>query len=97
QHGNPDVRSEKLKLAEHTKDILATKNGKVADIDMKALNLLARTLGAPLDLKAGVYLYQKLGGQVKKGEKLFAIYADEESKIDLAREFLEEKHIYTIK
>ncbi|MCX6824174.1 MAG: thymidine phosphorylase [candidate division SR1 bacterium] len=97
QHGNPDVHSEKLKLAEHTKDIFATKNGKVVDIDMKTLNLLARTLGAPLDLKAGVYLYQKLGGQVKKGEKLFAIYADEKSKIDLAREFLKEKNIYTIK
>ena len=97
QHGNPDVHSETLELAEHSKDILADKSGKVSEIDMKALNLLARTLGAPLDLEAGVYLHYKLGEQVKKGERLFTIYADEESKIDLASEFLKEKNIYIIK
>lgn len=52
QRGNPDVYSEKLALGRYTKDILVPKNGKVCAIDMKALNLLARTLGAPLDLKA---------------------------------------------
>lgn len=97
QHGNPDVHSETLELAEHSKDILADKSGKVSEIDMKVLNLLARTLGAPLDLEAGVYLHYKLGEQVKKGERLFTIYADEESKIDLASEFLKEKNIYIIK
>jgi thymidine phosphorylase len=53
QHGkDPHIKSESLELAEHSKDIVADKTGKVKDIDMKALNLLARTLGAPLDLKA---------------------------------------------
>lgn len=66
QHGDPHVVSEKLVLAEHSKDILVPKTGKVVDIDMKVLNVLARTLGAPLDLKAGVYLHHKLGAQVKK-------------------------------
>lgn len=97
QHGNPDVDSEKLRLGKYSKDILASENGKVKTIDMKALNLLARTLGAPLDLEAGVYLHHKLGEQVKKWEKLFTIYADEESKIDLALEFLKEKDIYSIR
>ncbi len=97
QHGDPHVVSEKLVLAEHSKDILVPKTGKVVDIDMKVLNVLARTLGAPLDLKAGVYLHHKLGAQVKKWEKLFTIYADEENKIDLAMQFLKEKEIYKIK
>ena len=66
QHGDPDVHSETLLLGRCTKDILADKNGKVTEIDMKVLNLLARTLGAPIDLKAGVYLYHKLGAPVKK-------------------------------
>ena len=66
QHGNPNVHSEKLRLAKHNKDILATKTGKVSEIDMKELNLLARTLGAPLDLEAGVYLHHKLDASVKK-------------------------------
>lgn len=52
QHGDPKVKSETLGLATHTKDIFADQSGKVSEIDMKALNLLARTLGAPLDLEA---------------------------------------------
>lgn len=66
QRGNPDVHSETLELAAHSKDILVPKTGKVSGIDMKVLNVLARTLGAPLDLKAGVYLHHKLGAPVKK-------------------------------
>ena len=96
QHGDATIQSEKLKLAKNSKDIFADTTGKVYDIDMKALNLLARTLGAPLDLKAGVYLHYKLGASVKKWEKLFTIYADEEDKIDLAIQFLKEKKIYII-
>lgn len=96
QHGNPDVYSETLPLGEHTKDILASKNGRVKHIDMKALNLLARALGAPLDLKAWVYLYHKLGAPVKKWAPLFTLYASDDSKIDLALKFLKEKKIYTI-
>ena len=66
QHGNPDVHSEKLVLGKCTKDIFADKSGKVVEIDMKNINLLARALGAPLDLEAGAYLHHKLGSQVKK-------------------------------
>jgi len=67
QHGkHPHIKSEELELADHSKDILVQQTGTVKDIDMKALNLLARTLGAPLDLKAGVFLHHKLGAQVKK-------------------------------
>lgn len=98
QHGkNPHIKSEELELAEYSKDILVHKTGTVREIDMKALNILARTLGAPLDLKAGVFLHHKLGAAVKKWEKLFTIYADEASKIDLAIQFLQEKSIYEIK
>ena len=97
QNGNPDVHSEKLVLGEKNKDIMADKSGIVSMIDMHILNILARTLGAPTDLTAGVYLHHKLGAKVKKWEKLFTIYADEENKIDLAIKFLKENGIYTIK
>jgi thymidine phosphorylase len=58
---------------------------------------LARTLGAPFDLEAGVYLHHKLGDIVKKWEPLFTIYAQDENKIAFAKEFLKEKSVYTIK
>ena len=52
QHGDPKVLSEKLKLAKIQKDIVAEKSGKVKEIDMKVVNVTARTLGSPLDLQA---------------------------------------------
>lgn len=66
QRGNPKVKSESLKLAKIHHDIHAEKSGIVKSIDMKAVNVAARTLGAPLDLQAGLYLYKKLGDTVKK-------------------------------
>lgn len=97
QHGNPNVKSEGLELADIQHDIHAEKNGKVKDIDMKVVNLTARTLGSPLDLQAGLYLHKKLGDTVKKGEVIYTMYANDESKIRLAKELLGEKKMYTVK
>ena len=67
QHGkNPNIKSEELELAPKTKDVLAKKDGTVSVIDMKILNIAARTLGSPVDLHAGIYLHHKLGEKVKK-------------------------------
>jgi thymidine phosphorylase len=57
---NPNIKSEELELAPKSKDILARRDGKVTAIDMKVLNVAARTLGSPLDLHAGIYLHHKL-------------------------------------
>jgi thymidine phosphorylase len=96
QRGNPNVKSESLKPAKIQHDIHAEKSGKVKNIDLKAVNVTARTLGAPLDLKAGVYLYKKLGDTVKKGEVIYTLYASDDSKITLAKEQLNHKKMYTI-
>ena len=96
QHGNPKVHSEKLALAKIQKDVHAEKSGKVKYIDMKVVNVAARTLGSPLDLQAWLYLHKKLGDKVKKGEMIYTMYANDESKIRLAKEFLDEKKMYEI-
>ena len=96
QRGNPNIPSEGLKLAKITHDIHAEKSGKVTAIDMKAVNVTARTLGAPLDLQAGLYLHKKLGDTVKKGEVLYTMYVNDEGKIRLAKEFLDGKKMYVI-
>lgn len=96
QRGNPNITSEGLKLAKIQHDIHAEKSGKVTAIDMKAVNVTARTLGAPLDLQAGLYLHKKLGDTVKKGEVIYTMYLNDEGKIRLAKEFLDEKKMYTI-
>lgn len=94
---NPNIKSEELELAPTSKEILAKKDGKVTAIDMKVLNVAARTLGSPLDLHAGVYLHHKLGEKVKKWYPLFTLYANDESKINLTLDFLKDKEMYTIK
>ena len=96
QHGDPKVLSETLALAKIQKDVVAERSGKVKNIDMKIVNMTARTLGSPLDLQAGLYLHKKLGETVKKGEIIFTMYANDESKIRLAKEFLDEKKMYII-
>lgn len=96
QHGDPKVTSEGLEIAHITKDFVAEKAGKVKEIDMKIVNMTARTLGSPLDLQAGLYLHKKLGDAVKKGEVMYTMYANDENKIRLAKEFLDEKKMYLI-
>ncbi len=96
QHGNPNITSEDLKLAKIRHDIHAETSGKVKNIDMKMVNTVARTLGSPLDLQAWLYLSKKLGDTVKKGEILYTMYANDESKIRLAKEQLREKKMYNI-
>lgn len=96
QHGDPKVISEKLELAKIQKDIVAEKTGTVKNIDMKIVNVVARTLGSPLDLQAGLYLHKKLGETVKKGEVIYTMYANDQSKIRLAKEMLDEKKMYII-
>jgi putative thymidine phosphorylase len=96
QNGNPNITSEKLELAKIQHDIHAEKSGKIKYIDMKVVNVAARTLGSPLDLQAGLYLHKKLGDSVKKGEVLYTMYANDESKIRLAKELLDDKKMYLI-
>lgn len=96
QEGNPDVDSEGLVLGSQTFDIVSERDGKVEAIDMKYLNMLAKTLGAPWDASAGIFLHKKLHDNVQKGEKLFSFYASSENKLQMAKELAEEKSAYTI-
>lgn len=94
---NPNQKSEELELAKFQKDILAPKDGTIKAIDMKLINLTTRTLGAPIDNEGGLYLHKKMGDKVKKGDVLYTMFTNEESKIDLALDNLEGLEMYTIK
>ncbi|MEI7920207.1 MAG: hypothetical protein WCH65_09005 [bacterium] len=65
-------------------------------MNMKVVNIAARTLGSPLDLQAGLYLHKKLGDTVKKGEVLYTMYANDHNKINLTEELLNEQKMYLI-
>lgn len=75
---------EKIPLGRYTKQVRATREGKVKHIDNRTFAKIARLAGAPLDKEAGVYLQKKKGDAVKKGSVLFTIYAASKPKLAYA-------------
>jgi AMP phosphorylase len=62
---------------------------------MKYLNMIVRTLGAPAEYKAGIWLEKKVGESVKKGEVLYILYSESETKMARAKEMLKERDFYS--
>ena len=78
-------------------NILSDKNGKILEINNKAINLLARIAGCPTDKSAGIYLYVHKYDKIKKNEKLLTIYSESESRLNEAVKFYAKNSIIIIK
>lgn len=76
QGGNPNVRSERLKLGKHTAHVKALKNGEIKSLSSKNITVIARILGAPTQHKAGIYLNRKIGEKVKKDDTICTLYSE---------------------
>lgn len=88
QGGNPKIIPEKIKIGKFSYDFLAKKSGKITIVNDDRLTRVARLAGSPRDKGAGVYLYTHFGYDIKKGDKLFTIYAESERKLDEAYRFV---------
>lgn len=88
QGGDPSLDSEKVTLGAHKLYVNSPRDGRVKVVDNHSLNDLARTLGAPTEKLAGVYLNKEIGDQVKRGERLFTCYAATNDRIELAKQAL---------
>jgi thymidine phosphorylase len=88
QGGDETIDSEKVTLGAHKLYVSSKTSGRVKLIDNRALNDLARTLGAPSQKLAGLYLNKKIGDKVAKGERLFTCYAATNDRIELAKQAL---------
>ncbi|MCD6367544.1 MAG: AMP phosphorylase [Candidatus Aenigmarchaeota archaeon] len=88
QGGDPKLKPKDIHIGEKKFDVISKKSGTVFWIRNFQLTELARTLGAPKDKGAGIYLYKKKGYKVKKGEKLFTMFSESEAKLDNALEKL---------
>jgi putative thymidine phosphorylase len=97
QGGNPDIEPNQIVLGAHKYYINATHGGKITFTDNKGINTICRILGAPANKLAGIYLNKQYGEHVKKGERLFTLYADNNERIALAREALKKITIFKIK
>jgi AMP phosphorylase len=94
---NPDIKADEIKLGKLVYEIKAEKKLTITDIDMKYLNMIVRILGAPAEYKAGIRLSKKLGDTVKKGEVMYVLYSESETKMARAKEMLKEKEFYSFK
>jgi AMP phosphorylase len=85
QGGNPDIKSEDIKIGEYKFDFITNSGGYIAEIRNKHLVKIARAAGSPKDKGAGIIIKKKGGDKVEKGEVLFTICADNERKLESAK------------
>ncbi|MBI4010272.1 MAG: AMP phosphorylase [Candidatus Aenigmarchaeota archaeon] len=91
QGGNHDVKPDDIEIGEFGLDVAADKSGYLLWIDNYKISDLARAAGSPKDKGAGVKLFKKVGDSVKKGDRLFTVYAEKSRKLERVRKFLEEE------
>ena len=95
QRGNPNIKSEDIQLGRLQYHVKAPEDTTIEGIDMKYLNTVVRTLGAPAEYKAGVLLNKKLKEKAKKGELLYTLYSESDTKMSIVKKMLAEKDFYT--
>ena len=97
QGGDSTISSHSLKLARHTKKILAPKAGTITSVNNYNINSIAKLLGAPHDNKAGIILTGRKGDKVKKAEVILTLYSTNLHNIHEAQETLPKFPIYEIR
>jgi thymidine phosphorylase/intein/homing endonuclease len=93
QGGNPKIKPEDIQIGEHKLDVFSKNRGLVLWINNAELNRIARAAGAPKDKGAGIKVYKKVWEPVKKGEKLFTVFAEKYRKLERVEKALEEGQI----
>ncbi len=88
QEGNPDIKPGRIPIGRFTYHVKASHSGIIKHINNKTIAKIARIAGAPLDKSAGIYLYHHVGDYVKKGSKIFTIYARSKKKLKYAIDIL---------
>lgn len=91
QGGNPDIKPEDIHIGDKKEIVVAPYSGYVTQIYNQSVSEIARAAGAPRDKGAGLILLRKKEGKVEKGEPLFEIYAEHETKLDEALEVAKRK------
>jgi len=86
QRGKKGITSDDIQPGKFVHDVKAVRSGYVHSINNKDLVTIARAAGAPSDKGAGILLYKKKGQRAEKGDTLFQIYADNQTKADRARD-----------
>jgi len=85
-----------FKIAKLSYEVKAKKSGRVNAINNKFISRYARLAGAPINPGAGVFIHKKIGDKVKKGDKLFTIYAENAVRLKNTLEYVDAAACYKI-
>ncbi|HEX6270598.1 MAG TPA: thymidine phosphorylase [Anaerolineales bacterium] len=92
----------KFPRAGYIEVVESPRNGYLAQVQARSIGEAAVTLGAgrakksdPIDHAVGLVIYHKVGDMVEKGEPLFTIHANEESKLFEARKAVLAAHEFS--
>jgi len=93
QGGDPEIKPEDIEIGSYGVDFESDRDGIVLWINNGGLVDIARAAGSPKYKGAGIILHKKLGDPVKKGEKLFTVYAENDSKLERVSKDLESSRV----
>ncbi len=87
---------EQIRLGNHSYKVKSKKSGKLSFIDNKFVARLSKSLGAPDDKYAGIYLKKHLNDKVNESDTLFEIYSDSQKRLESSKKMLDDFHEYFI-
>ncbi|MBD3354278.1 MAG: thymidine phosphorylase, partial [Candidatus Lokiarchaeota archaeon] len=87
QGGNPDIKPEDIEVGPYMAEMKSPEDGFITDVKNEYINRIAKIAGCPATKKAGIYIINKIGSKVKKGDVIFQIYSDSEKRLAEAVEY----------
>lgn len=81
QGGDANVTEDKIQIGKLTQDVIAETEGKIEHIDNRYISRVCRALGCPSDKAAGMIIHVRTGEKVRKGQKLYTLYATTKDKL----------------
>jgi len=96
QGGNPHVSSSSLILKSHKHEIESKSHGRVRKVNNYNINTIARILGSPHDMEAGIYLSKRLDEKIVRREPMMIFYSSDKYRLKEAIDTLPNLPIYEI-
>ena len=84
QGGNPQVKVADIRVGDKKQAVTTDLDGEVLWVNNEDIAKIAKEAGAPKEKGAGVMLQAKLGDHVKKGDTLFDVYAERDTRLESA-------------
>ena len=95
QGGDPTVDSNKLIPGKFAYKIKADRDCIIKNIDSKNLTILVKSLGAPIQKGAGVYLDKKGGEKAAKGDLICTLYSENMYNLGEGKKIIQEFPVFS--